>query len=67
MKLARDAKRPIGAEGDNWARCACCGRSAHRVRDIRHAKRCDGRSASVIAEQEPLVDRRAAENRDAKT
>ncbi len=39
----RKPKRPEGDAGSNWARCRECGREAHKLRDLRHAKYCSWR------------------------
>lgn len=38
--LSRNAPRPAGASGDNWAHCPQCSRGARKARLIRHAKHC---------------------------
>lgn len=40
MTDPRNSARPAGDAGSNWARCSHCGRGAHHLRDIRHAKEC---------------------------
>lgn len=52
MSDPRNPKRPDGPEGDSWAICRGCMRGARHVRDIRHAKKCRGRSVFTVQDVE---------------
>ncbi len=47
-QLPRNAKRPEGDAGSNWAVCRNCGREAHTFKAIRHRKYCPATPVRVF-------------------
>ena len=47
----RNPERPITSNGDNWVICKKCGRSANKIRLVRHTEECPYVQAKIAQHQ----------------